>query len=166
MKITNRPTRDCLPKWSMLWIRMSQTDFVMYQYLNFCASRSETFRKRPVEFPSWNSKLPDGDLLPSLWSNAFERELVALYSDAKFQDNVNDLYQYIWQQELDDVFSQTYKVAKLIHTIPATHVQTEQWFSILWRTKNYLRNTQGQERLPSLSQLNIENGLLERIMSN
>jgi hypothetical protein len=86
-------------------------------------------------------------------------ELVALYCDAEFHRNVNELHEYIWQQELEDVFPQTYKLARLILTIPAASVLTERLFAALRRIKNYLHNTQVQERLSFLSQLNIESHL-------
>jgi hypothetical protein len=62
------------------------------------------------------------------------------------------------------VFPETY-LSKLILTIPATGSSTERSFSALKRVKNYLRNTQGQERMSSLSLLNIENRLLDKLMS-
>jgi hypothetical protein len=67
-------------------------------------------------------------------------ELVALYCEAEFYRNVNELHEYIWQQELGDVFPQTYKIAKLILTIPATNVSTERSFSALKRIKIYAQH--------------------------
>jgi hypothetical protein len=72
-------------------------------------------------------------------------------SDPEFSRNVCDLHDYIRIQELDDVFPETYKLRKLILTIPATSSSTETSFSALKRIKNYLRNTRGQERMSSLS---------------
>jgi hypothetical protein len=92
-------------------------------------------------------------------------EHVALYCDAEFHRKVNELREYIRQQELEDVFPQAYKLAKLILTIRAISVSTERSFSALKRIKNYLHNTQCQERLSFLSQLNIESRLLDRLMS-
>jgi hypothetical protein len=68
-------------------------------------------------------------------------------------------------QELHDVFPQTYNLSKLILTIPATSSSTERTFSALKRVKNYLWNTQGQERMSSLPLLNIENHLPDKLMS-
>jgi hypothetical protein len=56
-------------------------------------------------------------------------EIVAVYYDAAFYKNVNELEEYIRQQELEDVFPQTYKLSKLILTIPTTNVSTERSFS-------------------------------------
>jgi hypothetical protein len=91
-------------------------------------------------------------------------ELVAVHSNPEFPRNVCDLHDYIRTQELDDVFPETYKLRKLILTI-STSSSSERSFSGLKRIKNYLRNTQGQERMSSLSLLNIENRLLDKLMS-
>jgi hypothetical protein len=46
---------------------------------------------------------------------------VAVYYDAEFHKNVNELHEYITQQELEDVFPRAYKLAKLILKIPTTN---------------------------------------------
>jgi hypothetical protein len=73
-------------------------------------------------------------------------ELTAVYSDPGFSRSVCELHEYIRTQELHDVFPETYHFSKLILTIPTTS-STERLFSALKRAKNYLRNTQGQERM-------------------
>jgi hypothetical protein len=77
-------------------------------------------------------------------------ELVAVYSDPEFSRNVCDLHDYIRTQVLDDVFPETYKLRKLILATPPPSSSTESSFSALKGIKNYLLNTQGQERMPSL----------------
>jgi hypothetical protein len=78
---------------------------------------------------------------------------------------VCELHEYIRTQELHDVFPETFNLSKLILTIPATSSSTERSFSAQKRAKNYLRNTQGQGRMSSVSSLNIENRLLDKMMS-
>jgi hypothetical protein len=68
-------------------------------------------------------------------------------------------------QELHYVFPETYNLSKLILKIPANSSSTERLFSALKRIKHYLRNTQGQESLSSLSLFNTENRLLDKLMS-
>jgi hypothetical protein len=63
------------------------------------------------------------------------------------------------------VFPETYNLSKLILTIPATTPSIESSFSALKRVKNYLQNAQSQEGMSSLSLLNIENRLLDKMMS-
>jgi hypothetical protein len=78
---------------------------------------------------------------------------------------VCELHEYIRTQELYDAFPETYNFSKLILTIPTTRSSTGKLFSALKRVKNYLRNTQGQERMSSLSLLSIENHLIDKLMS-
>lgn len=92
-------------------------------------------------------------------------ELTAIYFDSEFHKNVNELHEYIVQHELEDVFPQTYKLTVLILTIPATSASAEISFSALRRVHNYLRNSQSDERLSSLSLLNIESQLLDMMMA-
>lgn len=92
-------------------------------------------------------------------------ELTVVYSDSEFSKNVCEILKYITEAELRDVFPETHKLCKLILTIPATSASTERSFSALKRIKNYLRSTQGQERMSSLALLNIENGLLDKLMT-
>ena len=136
---------------------------MMYQNLDFCALLTQNISQTTSEISPLNC-------LMEIYGTRFDpvrlkSELAALYCDAEFYRNVNELHEYIWQQELGDVFPQTYKIAKLILTIPATNVSTERSFSALKRIKNYMHNTQGQELLSSLSQLNIESRLLDRLKS-
>jgi hypothetical protein len=93
-------------------------------------------------------------------------EMTAVYSDPEFSRSMWELHEYIRTQELHDVFPEIHNLSKLILTIPATISSTESSFSVLKWVKNYLQNTQGQERISSLSLLNIENCLLDKLMSN
>ena len=93
-------------------------------------------------------------------------ELSFIYADSDMKrENVFDLFEYIRNQDLDSVFPETLKLCKLILTIPATSVSSERTFSSLKRIKTYLRNSQSQDRLSSLSLLNIERPLLDKLRS-
>jgi hypothetical protein len=102
----------------------------------------------PKEFTNYQQDFPIEALncLMENFSRCFDpvclkSELVAVYYDVEFHKNVNELHKYIRQQELEDVFPQTYKLAKLILPIPAINVSTERSFSALKRLKNYLHST-------------------------
>jgi hypothetical protein len=123
------------------------------------------FTRCKTEFP--------GDAMSCLAQNYGARfdfsrlrsELTAAYLDPEFSRSVCELHEYIRTQELHDVFPETYNFSKLILTIPATSSSIERSFSALKRVKNYLWNTQGQERMLSLFLLNVENRLLDKMMS-
>jgi hypothetical protein len=114
-----------------------------------------------------------GDAMNCLAQNYSERfdvsrlrsELAAVYSDPEFFRSLFELHECIRTQELHDVFPETYNLSKLILTLPATSSSVESSFSALKRIKHYLRNTQGQESLSSLSLFNTENRLLDKLMS-
>jgi hypothetical protein len=50
-------------------------------------------------------------------------------------------------------------------TIPATSAVDERSFSALKRLKNYLRNSQSQDRLSSLALINNEKSFLKKLQS-
>lgn len=98
-------------------------------------------------------------------SARLKSELTAIYFDNEFHKSVSKLNDYIKHHELADVFPQTYILTALILTIPATSASAERSFSALRRVKNYLRNSQSDERLSRLSLLNIESQLLDSMMT-
>jgi hypothetical protein len=112
----------------------------------------------------WNSwwRPAAGTLIQCIWKMSLWH---CRYSDIEFHKNLNEPHEYTRQQELEDVFPQAYKLAKLILTIPATTVLTEQSCSVSKRMTDFLHVTQSQERLSCLSWLNIKSRLLDRLMS-
>ena len=145
-------------------------------------SRFSTLRKLEIfgllnyeKFGEYKKKsnFPE-DLLKKLLStyNIFDgvqlrNELMVLY-------NSNDLigkspYQILnWmiEKNLADSFEQVYKLTEIICTIPATTASVERSFSTLKRVKTYVRSTQKQDRLSSLSMISIEKELLKKLRSN
>ncbi|XP_063231899.1 zinc finger MYM-type protein 1-like [Bacillus rossius redtenbacheri] len=97
--------------------------------------------------------------LPSLRS-----ELYVLFTDSDMHKcTVSDFQLYLVASELSDVFPETLKLSKLILTMPATSASAERSFSALKRIKDYLRNSQRQERLSALALLSIEKKLLQKL---
>ena len=93
--------------------------------------------------------------------DALKSELTVLFSDNEMhKDTASKLYEYLLMQDLVDVFPEVSKLAQLIITIPASSSSAERSFSTLKRIKTYLRNTQEQQRVSSLSLLSIEKQLL------
>lgn len=73
------------------------------------------------------------------------------------------LIEYLYSNNLVDVFPEVLRLAKLIVTIPASSASTERAFSCLKRLLTYLRNTLGQQRLTELSMLAVEKELLSKV---
>ncbi|CAH1101609.1 unnamed protein product [Psylliodes chrysocephalus] len=100
----------------------------------------------------------------------FERlknELNCLYSSLEFKGmNVYEVIRFCHEKKMCEVFPQIIKLAKLIVTIPASSASAERSFSGLKRIHTYLRNTQGQDRLSSLSIISLEKELLLDLKRN
>jgi hypothetical protein len=67
--------------------------------------------------------------------------------------------------QLSCVFPQIFKLSELVLAIPATSAADERSFPALERLKNYLRNSQSQDKLSSLGLMNIENPFLNKLQS-
>lgn len=86
-----------------------------------------------------------------------ENELSVIYScDIKKNLDTLKLFNYICDNDLNDVFFETSKLLKLLLTIPVTSASSERSMSTLKRIKTYLRNSMGNERLSALATLSIE----------
>jgi hypothetical protein len=91
-------------------------------------------------------------------SVALKSELLVMFSDPDMaKDSVYDLHQYMYALRISCVFPQIFKLCELMLTIPAT--------SALKSLKNYLRNSQSQNRLSSLALMDIEKSFLKKLQS-
>lgn len=72
-------------------------------------------------------------------------ELNVLYSRQEFRGKkIQDIISIIVEQNLQQTFSETLRLSKLILTLPNTTASVERSFSVLRRLKNYLRSTMGE----------------------
>lgn len=69
------------------------------------------------------------------------------------------------ENDMKDVFTESYKLFCLILTIPSTSCSVERSFSCLKRIKTYLRNSISQERLTALATISVEKSLLNDLMN-
>jgi hypothetical protein len=84
-----------------------------------------------------------------------------LYGSEEFKGKSHyDILQWFHMNRMATMFKETYKLANLISTIPATTASVERSLSAFKRIKIYLRSTEGQEGLSHLSLLSIEKVLL------
>lgn len=117
-----------------------------------------------------NKLFPDNELkcLEKQYGSFFDiprlkNELHVLYSSADFKDKpIFEIIKFMRLNKLDLGLKETYKLAKLIATIPSTTASEERTFSALKRIKTYCRSTQGQDRLSSLGILSIEKKIIRR----
>lgn len=119
-------------------------------------------------YPEYLKKCPKqlyqklNDTYPSIFNlQKLENELSVIYScDIKQNLDPIKLFNYICNNDLNDVFFETVKLLKLFFTIPVTSASSERSMSTLKRIKTYLRNSMGNERLSALSTLSIEKDIV------
>lgn len=91
-------------------------------------------------------------------------ELKCVYKSAEFKNlSIYKIIEHFYENNINTVFPEVLRLAKLIVTVPASSASTERSFSSLKRIHTYLRNTQGQQRLTDLSTISIEKNLLTEI---
>ena len=73
---------------------------------------------------------------------------------------------YLSEMSLNSGFSEVYKLAQLISTIPTSTASVERSFSSLKRIHTYCRSTQTQERMNSLNVISIEKELVFKLRAN
>ena len=83
--------------------------------------------------------------------------------DPEDVSNPRRIYQFVFCNEMNQSFPNIATVYKICLTIPVSSVSTERSFSCVKRIKSYLRSTMGQERLSSLSIINIERTMAHNI---
>ena len=94
----------------------------------------------------------------ALWN-----ELRAIWGFQDMRLDPQALLKYMLKQGLADAFPQACKYLRLVLTIKPTTVAEERSFSTLRRIKSYLRSPMGQERLSSLTRINIEAKLVKAL---
>ncbi|XP_061403240.1 zinc finger MYM-type protein 1-like [Lethenteron reissneri] len=99
---------------------------------------------------------------PMLSGSKLKTELSLIYSKEEFRAcrGAVDLFQLFMENNLEEVFSETVTLLKVIITTPMTTAEAERCFSTLKRIKTFLRNTMTQERLNALALLSMEKRLV------
>jgi hypothetical protein len=98
-----------------------------------------------------------------------ENELKVLYADPNIfgrWDKLQDMYNFIYCNSLQQTVTEINKLLSLILSLPPTSASNERDFSCLKRIKTYCRNTMKQERMSSLSQMPIEKKLLKSLQNS
>jgi len=94
--------------------------------------------------------------------NKLKTELSLIYSKDEFQAcrGAVDLFQLFMENDLEEVFSETVTLLKILITTPMTTAEAERCFSTSKRLKVFLRNAMTQERLNALTMLSMEKRLV------
>jgi len=70
---------------------------------------------------------------------------------------------FIIENNLTLIFSESYKLLKIISTIPMTTAEAERSFSTLKRITTFLRNSMTEVRLTALAMLSIRKRMISNI---
>ncbi|XP_038157299.1 uncharacterized protein LOC119794031 isoform X2 [Cyprinodon tularosa] len=102
---------------------------------------------------------------PLLNKNKLKTELALIYSNAGFRrcSGAVALYQFFMRNDLQDIFSETVALLKILITTPMTTAESERCFSTLKRIKTFLRNTMSQDHLNALAMVSMEKNLIKTI---
>ncbi|KAM3863784.1 cytosolic phospholipase A2 gamma-like [Diretmus argenteus] len=99
---------------------------------------------------------------PMLTGSKLKTELSLIYSKGEFKvcRGAVDLFQLFMENNLEEVFSETITLLKILITTPMTTAEAERCFSTLKRIKTFLRNTMTQDRLNALTMMSMEKKLV------
>ncbi|KAL1005408.1 hypothetical protein UPYG_G00058730 [Umbra pygmaea] len=125
---------------------------------------SERFHDYGTHFPT-DALKATVEAYPMLNKPRLKTELSLIYDsqDLGKCKSTMALFNFILDNNLLDVLSETSKLLRILITIPMTTTESERCFSTLKRIKEFLRNTMSQERLNALAILSIENRLIREI---
>lgn len=124
-----------------------------------------------TEFPLYEKRFPQAyvdetiEAYPFLNKSKLQTELELIYKRTDFRSVIGavNLLQFIIDNNLEQIFSETFKLIRIIATIPMTSAEAERSFSTLKRIKTFLRNSMAEERLTALAMLSIEKKMVNQI---
>ncbi|KAG7265203.1 hypothetical protein CRUP_030317 [Coryphaenoides rupestris] len=123
--------------------------------------QADRFEQYKSAFPNEVLRTTAG-AYPMLNGNKLKTELRLIYSKDEFQAcrGAVDLFQLFMENDLEEVFSETVTLLKILITTPMTTAEAERCFSTSKRMEVFLRNAMTQERLNALAMLSMEKRLV------
>ncbi|XP_013882550.1 zinc finger MYM-type protein 1 [Austrofundulus limnaeus] len=126
---------------------------------------------QPNRFLQYNNQFPEEALkttveaYPMLNKAKLKTELGLIYSMDEFRScrGAVSLFKLFMDNNVQDTFSETVTLLKIIITTPMSTAESDRCFSTLRRIKTFLRNTMSQDRLNALAMLSIEKNLVKNI---
>lgn len=124
-----------------------------------------------TKFPMYENNFPSDhfnktiEAYPFLDVTKLKTELQLFYKRTDFRDinSSNHLLKFIIENNLILIFSESYKLLKIISTIPMTTAEAKRSFSTLKHIKTFLRNSMTEDRLTALAMLSIEKRIINNI---
>ena len=102
---------------------------------------------------------------PLLDKAKLKTELSLVYDNDQFRacSGAVTLLQFFLDNNLQETFTETVSLLKVLVTTPMATAEAERCFSTLKRIKTFLRNSMTQDRLNALAMLSIEKKLIRSI---
>ncbi|XP_060942472.1 zinc finger MYM-type protein 1-like [Limanda limanda] len=122
-------------------------------------------------FPEHDRRFPDSALdatveaYPMLSKAKLKTELSLIYKNKEFRAcrGALTLFLFFMENNLQDTFTETVSLLRILITTPMTSAESGRCFSTLKRIKTFLRNTKTQEHLNALALLSMEKELVRNI---
>lgn len=92
-----------------------------------------------------------------------ELEIIYRRTDFRCIAGAVNLLQFIIDNNLEKIFSETFKLIRIIVTIPMTSTESERSFLTLKKIKTFLQNTMEEDQLNALAMLSIEKKMVNQI---
>jgi hypothetical protein len=116
-----------------------------------------------TEFPLYEKSFPRTYVDETIKAYSFlnnsklQTELEIIYKRTDFRSVIGavNLLLFIINNNLEQIFSETFKLIRVIPTIPMKSAKAERSFSTLKRIKTFLRNSMAEARLTVLAMLSI-----------
>ncbi|KAM4628575.1 zinc finger MYM-type protein 1-like [Polymixia lowei] len=126
--------------------------------------QGEMFQQHRKQFPEAALKATI-EAYPVLNKNKLKTELSLIYSHDEFKNCKSALavYHLFMENNLQDTFSETVTLLKILITTPMITTESERCFSTLKRIKTFLRNIMTQDHLNALAMLSMEKKLTKDI---
>ena len=131
------------------------TAHVSLENLILKASQSESYSIELEKVKSIYSDDLNGDQL--------QTELNMLQASGKCFGKISEFFAMKKIENLQQLFPQLARVAKLLLLMPASNAASERSFSAMNRVKSCMRASMGQSRLNSLMMLHVHNHLADKI---
>lgn len=124
-----------------------------------------------TKFPMYENNFPSDhfnktvEVYPFLDVTKLKIELQLFYKRTDLRDMNLSVYllKFIIENNLTLILSESYKLLKIISSIPMTTAEAERSFSILKRIKTFLRNSMTEDRLTPLAMLSMEKRMINNI---
>ncbi|XP_069505521.1 zinc finger MYM-type protein 1-like [Ambystoma mexicanum] len=126
--------------------------------------QSDLFQTHGQSFPN-DALNATVQAYPMLNKERLRTELSIVYERPEFcsSSGAISLLKLFVENNLEEAFSETMQLLKILITTPMTTAESERCFSTLKRIKTFLRNTMTEDRLNALAMLSMEKQLIQEI---